>query len=771
MRLTLRTLLAWLDDAPMSQAQRKELKEKVVSSESARKLLEHLKAVESNRQIVAPQIDGQGNKDANVTGEYLDGVLDEALVAQFEKSCLQSDSLLAEVAGVHSALAAILRQDTIKITSSMRERSYKIGRVMARSVETSEYADSTPNSSDSSISHGTDGEIYVDRKLQNDSEFDLTPPDDDNEKKVTSFMEHLQQDLENISEEDHHTKPKLSDSQPKSNLPKILVIGLAAIVLVGAGIGIGILLQQNDNNSVAKSPDTDEATNSSDGIGPDESNNQNVSDEKKVGDQPGGNSQDNSEDENKGDVGDQTNQDINQSTGEKDNSANPGNVGDANTEAEDSSNEASESGNSSEPLANSNDETTRHTPSDLPPLPIDLKDVESKANNNKTADVAKAIPDRAEWPITQIPNGAIAGVAAKDDQILLRKADSNWEVLGADQEIRQGDVMFAPRGFRPVIAMPTANAQLIGPARITMGPAQTQESPAHMFVYSGRVMLRPALEAGDSVRLTMGDHTGMLVFTDQTTVVAVSVDRKTEFRNDTFFEKSVVVRITSVNGRAIWKDTKNNTLTIDPNNVTEYVGTEAPTRIAFNSPPGWLPGDLSKIDQDASVNIRQAMGKNVNPVLQLESFLTDARIENRYLAARALASWQRFRGMFQLLDDRTNKTYWTRILDDLRMEISSFESSAASMQQYLNNDPEGKLILELVTGFDDKQLAAGGDAKLVGALSNNRLLIRVLAIENLRRITGATFLYRPESQEKTRAKYVRQWRRELDRGEIRHSKE
>ena len=765
MRLTLRTLLAWLDDAPMSQAQRKELKEKVVSSESARKLLEHLKAVESNRQIVAPQIAGQGNKDANVTGEYLDGVLDEALVAQFEKSCLESDSLLAEVAGVHAALAAILRQDKLKITSSMRERSYKIGRVMARSVEESEFADSTPNSSDSAISHGTDGEIFVDRELHNESEFDLAPPVDGSEEKVTSFMEHLQQDLEGIAEEDQHSKPSLADGQPKSNLPKILIAGIAAIVLVGAGIGIGTLMQQgNDsvaNNQGKQNNDEKETTNrDNDNSGTNGTGGQNESTDDNTGavtdDNQGeaSNSNDSSSDDNAAD---------NNAGNAGDGEADSGKVGDG--QQEQSTETQNPNGANSDPTPGNNNKTAGHVASDLPPVPNDKA---GDIADNKVADVQETvIPNRAQWPVTQLAAGGVAGVVGAGDQLLLRKSEPFWEVLSVDQEIRQGDVLFVPTGFRPSISLPTANIQLIGPARVTVGPPQSEQGPAHLFVYSGRVIVTPALEAGDSIRMTIADHTGDLVFTDRNSVVAATVDRQTEYRNDTFFAKSVVVRMTSTRGRAIWKD-KLNPVAIDPNNVIEYVGTEPANKKEVTEPPAWLPQELSTIDQDAAVNIRRAIGNDVDPVLQLESFLTDARIENRYLAARALCSWQNYRGLFLLFNDRTNKTYWTRLLDDLRDEVNSFEPSATAMQKYLESDPDGETILQMVVGFDDKQLAAGGDGTLVAALSDNRLLMRVLAIENLRRITGSTYLYRPESQEKTRAKYVRQWRRQLDRGEIRH---
>jgi hypothetical protein len=768
MRLTLRTLLAWLDDAPMSQAQRKELKEKVVSSESARKLLEHLKSVEGNRQIVAPQLDGQGSKDANTTSEYLDGELEEALVAQFEKSCLESDSLLAEVAGCHAALAAILRQDKARITSSMRERAYKLGRVISKSFGTASLADS----SDSSVSHGTDEEMFVDRKLDSDSQFDLSPPDEEADGKVSSFMEHLQQDLEGIAEEDLHAKGKHNGTNSTSALSRIVLVLVAAVVLLAAGIGIGIWMQTDKNDSLADG-DNDQSDTSA------------VNDANGKSDQtdPDTNNQNRSETDSAGNSSDDADSATNNGTSaagssEKANSNAPTTNENGATSKTDADNSSSEISRDATDLNSDKTESrsesdgnsiVKHQPSDLPPSPNQPVFDAPKSDGGGAADDAAvaSMPDRAQWPVTQIPPGEVAGIVGKESQLLLRKTDSNWQVLGVDAEIHQGDVLFAPMGFKPEISFPTANVQLIGPARVTVGPPQSENANVHLFVYSGTVTLQPALEAGDGIRLTLGEHQGKLVFIDRASVITVSVDRDTEIRNETFYEKMVNVKLTAANNRALWED-ENKVWTIDPTKVIEYAGLEPAKEIPVTGPVDWLPGELSKIDIDAAVNIHNEMSDGINPITVFENFLTDARIENRYLAARALVSLQKFKGAFQILDDRTNRTYWTKMLDDVREETLKFEPSATAMQTYLKSDPDGELITKMVLGFDNEQLKAGEDGRLVAALSHPRLLIRVLAIENLRRITGSTYLYRPDSLEKTRLSNVRKWRRQLDQGEIRH---
>jgi hypothetical protein len=53
-------------------------------------------------------------------------------------------------------------------------------------------------------------------------------------------------------------------------------------------------------------------------------------------------------------------------------------------------------------------------------------------------------------------------------------------------------------------------------------------------------------------------------------------------------------------------------------------------------------------------------------------------------------------------------------------------------------------------------------------LSDDSLRIRVMAYENLRRITGKTFFYRPENTESRRRSSVQDWRTELEEGNIQY---
>jgi len=75
MRLTLRTLIAYLDDV-LEPSQIKEIGKKLEESSYASSLVERIKDVLRRRRLTAPEVEGPGsNPDPNTVAEYLDNTL------------------------------------------------------------------------------------------------------------------------------------------------------------------------------------------------------------------------------------------------------------------------------------------------------------------------------------------------------------------------------------------------------------------------------------------------------------------------------------------------------------------------------------------------------------------------------------------------------------------------------------------------------------------------------------------------------------------------
>ena len=123
MRLTLRTLLAYIDDR-LPPVSAKEIGQKINNSAFATELLDRIRDVKRKRRIASAH-DESPVVDANLIAEYLDDQLTPEIVARLEQKILASDSLLAEVASSHELLGML--RDPVPLEPRLRDRLYDLG--------------------------------------------------------------------------------------------------------------------------------------------------------------------------------------------------------------------------------------------------------------------------------------------------------------------------------------------------------------------------------------------------------------------------------------------------------------------------------------------------------------------------------------------------------------------------------------------------------------------------------------------------------------------
>ena len=123
MRLTLRTLLAWLDDT-LQPTQVREIGSQVAESPFAQELTERIHRVTRQRRLSVPSSAGPDGTDPNVVASYLDNDLDPEPVAEYEKHCLTSDVKLAEVASVHQILSLLGQK--VRVPAEAKLRMYQL---------------------------------------------------------------------------------------------------------------------------------------------------------------------------------------------------------------------------------------------------------------------------------------------------------------------------------------------------------------------------------------------------------------------------------------------------------------------------------------------------------------------------------------------------------------------------------------------------------------------------------------------------------------------
>ena len=123
MRLTLRTLLAWLDDT-LPPAQVRDIGRQVSESTYAQELVDRINRVTRQRRLTVPSRSGPEGTDPNIVASYVDNDLDADQVAEYEKKCLGSDVNLAEVACVHQILSLLGQK--VHVPPEAKARMYQL---------------------------------------------------------------------------------------------------------------------------------------------------------------------------------------------------------------------------------------------------------------------------------------------------------------------------------------------------------------------------------------------------------------------------------------------------------------------------------------------------------------------------------------------------------------------------------------------------------------------------------------------------------------------
>lgn len=123
MRLTLRTLLAWLDDK-LQPDQVSTIGKQVAESPLAQELVERIQRVTRQRRLTVPSQSGPDSTDPNLVAGYLDNDIEPEAVTAYEKKCLGSDVNLAEVASVHQILSNLGQK--VQVPPEAKSRMYTL---------------------------------------------------------------------------------------------------------------------------------------------------------------------------------------------------------------------------------------------------------------------------------------------------------------------------------------------------------------------------------------------------------------------------------------------------------------------------------------------------------------------------------------------------------------------------------------------------------------------------------------------------------------------
>ena len=92
--------------------------------------------------------------------------------------------------------------------------------------------------------------------------------------------------------------------------------------------------------------------------------------------------------------------------------------------------------------------------------------------------------------------------------------------------------------------------------------------------------------------------------------------------------------------------------------------------------------------------------------------------------------------------------------------VDQSPGAAAQVQQSIikMDSANAMPLFRLLTGYSNQQLENGGDTELLENLYSSSMAVRVLALENLHRITGTTLYFKAKEENAVlRAPLIKKW--------------
>lgn len=743
MRLTLRTLLAYLDNI-LDEKDAAELRQKIEDSDFAKGLVQRIQSASARTRLGAPSVTGKGmGMDPNTVAEYLDNALSPDRVPDLERICLESDVHLAEVASCHQILAIVLGE-MAHVDPGLRERIYRIGSPDTDRTET-EDGQQAVVASGQMVPDGTSGaESPVLDDVYPSPLAPVPPP---------TTVASVRRRIPGIRPEKMQVPDYLRAGQRSNWKPLVITLCLAFLLSAVALRAMGPFDRSHpllrfvgggpapvaELDSSARSVVVDET--------PAREPEEDPSKDSRPGEQTDGPA-----------VGAQTAE-------QPDKGIDTDVTHDTRRVDEDQPAIAVQDPDPSDPM----DDGAREAP-DFPattPIPADVADEspvdDQPAGQSDLAETSPTAPQElAGEPVE------VGFVKMKDQHFPFRIDDSTqkWYRLPARSKLFSGDHLRILPTFQPEIVLaPGVQATFAGASSVHL-TAPTSEGDATLTMDYGRAFFSTAGVPGARLRLTLGDRTCVVTFLDAASEIAVETRSFLPVgANPEVDPTQRVIRVFSVIGRIEWQDDPQaSPVPVADGQVRVLVDTSAET-ISAGELPSWILGnDLREIDRSASAILANFLVADRPISLSLRERTQDRRTEIRALAAVSLSQLDSHEALVAELDDQRQRAHWSSSFEALRHAIArSPESAAAVREEFERLFPKlADQAYRLLFGFSQQQLVEGADETLVGLLDHPSLCVRVLAFENLRRITGMTLLYRPESSEELRRSRVRGWRDRLD---------
>lgn len=703
MRLTLRTMLAYMDDI-LEPSDAQEIGQKIEESEFAGKLLHRIRDCIRRGKLGAPGGEEAKGLDPNTVAEYLDNTLPADRVPDFEKVCLESDAHLAEVASCHQVLTLVLGEPA-EVDPASRQRMYELPAAAEPAAKPAE-----PSASPSSDGNGQPVVVAPPRPKAEVPDYLLSVRR--SRRRVVRFL--------------------------IGGMLLLAVVGVGALALTGQ-LGPGSRLRQmvglgapqaSDKPSgqaplVASAAATQETADldlpaiAADSV-PEVVETVKPTIEKVA----------------EGSEADTT-------------SAKPG-------EAIATDVDAPVAVPPVPPAA---------TPGEVGTAPVTPDAAMVAARPLPPGDLPT--PDDAVSPTEVDPTSELppepVGQLVDPAQVLLKfDQKETWQRVPGEVLITSAERLQSLPTYRPVVQAGNGfQVQLIDNTRVRLLPTDADGTPGIDIEY-GRLIIQAAKAepASDRLRVQAGQTAGALRLVDGQSTVAIEVSRGLANGDPETEPGAVIIDLHVTAGKALWEEASGEV--VAANSPVKLTISELPAKaVAVTEFPVWIAGStVSQLDQRASVTLAAELTTEKPVVLKLHELSeTHRQKEVRWLASRCLAALGDFSPMLAALDDPEQKRTWTDCVDELRWAVRRSPTLAGQVRTSMESThgEEGAGLYEMLWGYEGN-LRAQDAKRLVDYLNHTSLAFRRLAFWNLRSATGLSLYYQPEDPPIKRAPAVQKWR-------------
>lgn len=726
MRLTLRTLLAYLDDI-LEPEDAEDINKKINESDFATSLMHRVRDCVRRVRLGTPVVEGKGlAADANTVAEYLDNTLEAERVPEFEKICLESDVHLAEVASCHQILTLVLGEPA-EIDPSARDRMYQvIHRAGAANVEAPPVqAVKAPPANRTPVPSETPDEIKVKRGRP----------------EVPDYL-------------------RESDKARRWPLVATVLATAAAVFFILLLFGPPDLRRQVAGligRGSVETPAPEETA------VPVAGNNNGEPAASDVGAEPDAV------------VAPRDETAATEPVAEPEQPAPPAELSLPRTPETEPGNAAPEA----TPPAPMPEEAAPPTPDETPvPAPEETETAVPTAPEEPPAEIPGATdepgnplrPGNREPPDIAALAGAEMGRYLSDTQVaVIFDAESKtWRRLAPTAVIAAGDRVVTLPSFRPAFAL--ANGVTIhaaGPSHLLFEGLDENAIPMLAIGY-GRLGMLTVGKAGTQVHLRLGDRDVIVTFGDAQSRLAVEVmGRLTPGSDPEEGPADLAVDLFATSGEIEWSEGGRTGVIKAPEHVT--LTAQPASSIGAGQLPDWATRELiNPLDERAATALEKELTPDRPLSLALKELSQNRRAEVRALAIRCGGYLGDFEAYVSALNDIDQRASWPAQIESLKAAVARGPQTAALVRETLEKQrgEDAKVLYRMLWGYTGDQLKAGQAEKLVDDLNHDALDIRVLSFWNLQNITGLSLFYRPEYPTAKRKPAVTKWREKLNDGKV-----